>query len=191
MKGRPRLVVVGCSAGGLDALTRLLGPLPADFPLPVVVVAHMAPDPGNLLVELLDQRCSLAVREAEEKEPVQAGTIHIAPPGYHLLLERDLTFALSVDARVCNSRPSIDVAFESAADACGAGTIGVVLTGANSDGTLGLVAIKKKGGAGLVQDPATAEAETMPRSAIAAGAADFVGPLEALTVKLLELAKEG
>lgn len=183
-------VVVGCSAGGLDALRRLLAPLPADFPLPIVIVAHMAPDSGGMLVELLDRTCRLAVIQAEEKMAVVPGHAYICPAGYHLLVEEDRTLSLSVDDRVCNVRPSIDVLFESAADAWGEGLIGIVLTGANSDGTAGLLAVKAAGGYCLVEDPALAYAETMPRSAIEAGAADCVQALDAMPDLLMSLTME-
>lgn len=180
-------VVVGCSAGGLDALRRLLTPLPADFPLPIVVVAHMAPDGGSMLVELLDRICRLAVVQAEEKMAAVAGHVYVCPAGYHLLVEEDRSFSLSVDERVCNVRPAIDVLFESAADAWGEGLIGILLTGANCDGTAGLLAVKALGGYSLVEDPAQAYADTMPRSAIEAGAADSVQALDAMPDHLISL----
>ncbi len=185
---RFRAVAVGCSAGGLEALRQLLAPLPREFPLPVVVVAHMAPDGGSLLAELLESVCRLSVAEAEEKAKALPGHVYVAPPGYHLLVEEDETFSLSVDEKVCNVRPSIDVLFQSAADTWGCGLIGVVLTGANSDGTAGLRAIRQMGGYCLVQDPTQAFADTMPRSAIDAGLADCVLPLAALAGQLMALA---
>jgi len=183
-------VVVGCSAGGLDALRRLLAPLPASFPVPIVVVAHMAPDGGSMLPELLDRVCHLVVVQAQEKMTAEPGHVYICPASYHLLVEADQTFSLSVDDRVCNVRPAIDVLFESAADAWGKGLVGVVLTGANSDGTAGLLAIKAAGGYGLVEDPAHAYAGTMPRSAIEAGAADCVMALDAMPGHLMKLTME-
>jgi two-component system chemotaxis response regulator CheB len=190
--GKPfRAVVVGCSAGGLDALRLLLAPLPADFPLPIVVVAHLAPDSGSLLAELLDNACTLAVAEAAEKEVVQPGRVYIAPPGYHLLVEQDESLSLSVDEKVCNVRPSIDVLFQSAADVWAERLIGVLLTGANSDGTVGLRAVKGRGGYCLVQDPARAFAKTMPRSAISAGLADCLLPLDDMGRRLAALVEPG
>lgn len=183
-------VVVGCSAGGLDALRRVLAPLPATFPVPIVVVAHMAPDGGSMLAELLDKVCRLAVVQAHEKMAAEPGQVYVCPAGYHLLVEEDQTFSLSVDDRVCNVRPAIDVLFESAADAWGERLIGIVLTGANSDGTAGLLAIKAAGGYGLVEDPAHAYAATMPRSAIEAGAADCVLALDAMPDHLMKLTME-
>lgn len=190
--GKPfRAVVVGCSAGGLEALRRLLVPLPADFPLPIVVVAHVAPDSGSLLAELLSNACSLRVAEAQEKDVVKPGRVYIAPPGYHLLVERDESLSFSVDEKVCNVRPSIDVLFQSAADVWAERLIGVLLTGANSDGTGGLRAIRGRGGYCLVQDPAQAFAQTMPRSAISAGLADSILPLDDMGRQLAALVGRG
>ncbi|HXP98195.1 MAG TPA: chemotaxis protein CheB [Telmatospirillum sp.] len=180
-------VVIGCSAGGLDALRRLFSTLPTELQLRIVVVAHTGPDGDSLLAELLGKICRLPVVEATEKTVAMAGQIHIAPPGYHLLVERDGTFSLSIDPKVCNVRPSIDVLFQSAADAWGSGLIGILLTGANSDGTEGLRSIKRQGGYTVVQDPDTAFADTMPRSAVAAGLADRVLPLEEISIHLLTL----
>lgn len=170
-------VVVGCSAGGLEALSTLLPHLPAGFPMPVVVVAHTGADAEQLLAELLDRASPLPVAVAEDKGPVTPGRVHLAPTGYHLLIEPDRTFALSVDAKVCNVRPAADVLFQSAADVYGPGLVGVVLTGGNADGAAGLAAIHRAGGLGIVQDPATAVAPEMPRAAIAAGGADRILPL--------------
>lgn len=166
-------VAIGCSAGGLDVLHVILPGLPADFPLPVVVVAHIGPSAENLIASALRRDCRLPVVEAEERRPVTAGTIHVGPPDYHLLVEEDHTFALSVDHKVNNSRPSIDVFLVSAADAWGNGLAAVLLTGASVDGSVGLAAVKAAGGICIVQDPATAFAPTMPQSAIDAGLADW------------------
>ncbi len=183
-----KAVVVGCSAGGLNALRQLLGPLPSDFPLPIVVVAHVAPDSGSILAQLLDGACHLSVREAEEKMAVEPGHVYVGPPGYHLLVEEDASLSLSVDDRVCNVRPAIDILFESAADAWGEGLIGIVLTGANRDGTAGMLAIKAAGGYGIVEDPEGAFADTMPRSAIDAGTADSILKTQDMPAHLLALA---
>ena len=188
---RFRGVVIGCSAGGLEALRRVLAPLPPTFNLPVVVVAHTAADSGGLLPSLLDRACALSVVEAEEKMPAQPGRVYVAPPGYHLLIEEDETFSLSVDDKVCNVRPSIDVLFESAADVWGDGLIGVILTGANSDGTAGLKAIKGLGGYGIAEEPKTAYAETMPQSAISAGVVDRVLSLDVIGECLVVLSRPG
>lgn len=166
----PRLeaVAVGASAGALEALSVVLGGLPMGFPAPVLVVVHLPPDRKSLLADLLQNRCRLNVREAEDKEPAAPGTVHIAPPDYHLMVEPDHRLSLSSEEPVLFSRPSIDVLFETAAEAYGPGLVGVVLTGANSDGSRGLRAIIEAGGTGVVQRPETALASAMPSSALAA-----------------------
>jgi two-component system, chemotaxis family, protein-glutamate methylesterase/glutaminase len=186
---RYQAVVVGCSTGGLAALERFLPLLPASFPAALVVVMHTAPESRNLLVELLARRCALPVKEAEEKEKLLSGRIYVAPPGYHLLIEDDRSFALSIDAKVCYARPSLDVLFEAAADAYGSHLIGVVLTGANHDGSAGLQAIASAGGLCLVQEPATAEARTMPDSALKACPDARTITLDVLANTLIEIVK--
>lgn len=161
-------VVIGASAGGVQALSQVLPALPADFPVPVLVVVHVPPRRDNALVDLFAGKCQLVVKEAEDKEPLVPGTIYFAPPDYHLLVEADATIALSSDEAVNHSRPAIDVLFESAADAFGAGLAGVIMTGANHDGAQGLRAVCAAGGFGIVQDPGTAEIATMPEAAISA-----------------------
>ncbi|WP_137679209.1 chemotaxis protein CheB [Aurantiacibacter suaedae] len=163
-----RAVVIGTSAGGVQALSHVLPALPADFPAPVLVVVHVPPRRKNALVALFANKCQLAVKEAEDKEPLAPGTIYFAPPDYHLLVETSGTIALSSDEAVNYSRPAIDVLFESAADAFGPGTVGIVMTGANYDGAQGLRAVCAAGGHGIVQTPATAEVATMPEAALAA-----------------------
>jgi two-component system chemotaxis response regulator CheB len=185
--GNPTIeaVVIGCSAGGLDALRRVLGALPTGFPATVIVVAHTAPGGDNLLPSLLAKICRLPVSEAQEREPALPGQVYVAPPNYHLLIEPNRIFALSVDERVCFVRPSIDVLFQSAADAYGERLVGVILTGANSDGAQGLKAIKAAGGFTLVQDPVSAYANTMPKAAIATGAVDKILQLDDLAEEIL------
>lgn len=191
MELRYDAVAIGCSMGGLQALRCLLGPLPGNFPLPVIVVSHVGSDGQGLLAELLGRDCAMPVTEAEDKAPVVSGRVFVAPAGYHLLVEDDRTFSLSVDPKVCNVRPSIDVLFESAADVYGKRLIGVVLTGANSDGARGLKAIRDAGGHGIVQDPASAMADAMPKAAIDAGGADRIVPLEDIAGTLLSILCEG
>lgn len=163
-----RAIVIGASAGGVQALSKILPALPADWPLPVMVVVHIPPRRDNALVDLFARKCRLVVKEAEDKEPLVPGTIYFAPPDYHLLVETEATLALSSDEVVNHSRPAVDVLFQSAADAFGAGLVGIVLTGANQDGARGLRAVCEAGGIGFVQDPATAEVATMPEAALAA-----------------------
>lgn len=180
-------VVIGCSSGGVAALERILPGLTADFPVPVVVVVHMGAEGMNMLPELLMRHSRLPVVEAGELAAVAPGFVYVAPPGYHLLIEEDFTFSLSVDAKVSYSRPSIDVLFESAADAYGERLIGIILTGANSDGSQGLRAINAAGGLCLAQEPATAEARDMPLAAIATGVVDHVVPLDGMADFLVRI----
>ncbi|CAK0742976.1 putative protein-glutamate methylesterase/protein-glutamine glutaminase [Gammaproteobacteria bacterium] len=177
---RLRAIVMGCSAGGIDALRIILAGLPTDFVLPIVIVSHIAASVKSLLPEILTVVCKIPVLEAMERCPVEPGHVYVAPPSYHLLIEPDRTFALSVDNKVCNVRPAIDLLFYSAADLYGDGLIGVVLTGANNDGSSGLIAIKRAGGLTVAQDPETAVARTMPEAAIATGCVDVVLPLTAI-----------
>ncbi len=161
-------VVIGASAGAVEALLFLLPALPADFALPVMVVVHMPPGNRSILPEIFQAKCRLPVKEAEDKEPIRGGTVYFAPPDYHLLVEMEHSFSLSSEEPVLYSRPSIDVLFESAADAYGPGLIAIVLTGANHDGAGGLKAIAQAGGIAIVQDPKRATASAMPEAAIAA-----------------------
>jgi two-component system chemotaxis response regulator CheB len=161
-----RAVAIGASAGAVQALLTILPALPTGYDLPVMVVVHVPPDRPNMLAPLLKARCGVTVREAEDKEPVVAGVIYFAPSDYHLLVETDETLALSTDEPVNYSRPSIDVLFESAADAYGAGLVGVILTGANHDGAAGLKAVMDAGGVVIVEDPAEAYASAMPLAAL-------------------------
>jgi two-component system, chemotaxis family, protein-glutamate methylesterase/glutaminase len=182
-----QLICVGASWGGLDAVSRLLADLRAGVDVPVVVAQHRhsSSTPGGL-AELLSLRIKRPVREAEDKMPIERGQVYVAPPDYHLLVERG-SLALSLDERVQFARPSIDVLFESAAEAYGPEVIGIILTGANEDGAAGLAAIKQRGGVALVQDPAGAARRTMPDAAIAATTADAVLPLEEIGPYLYSL----
>jgi two-component system chemotaxis response regulator CheB len=164
----PKAVVIGASAGAVEALLTILPDLPKDFPLPVFIVVHVPPDRRNVLAPLLEDRCQVTVKEAEDKETVMGGVVYIAPSDYHLLVEEDFSISLSSDELVNYSRPAIDVLFESAADAYGPGLMGVILTGANQDGAAGLTAVAKAGGFAVVEDPAGAIAPQMPGFALAA-----------------------
>ncbi|TSJ79698.1 chemotaxis protein CheB [Rariglobus hedericola] len=161
-------IVIGGSAGSIDALINILPALPRDFALPVLVVIHLPPNERSLLAEIFGPRCQLPVKEAEDKEPLAGGTIYFAPPNYHLLVESDFTLSLSSDEPVFYSRPAIDILFETAADAYGNGLRAVVLTGASSDGAAGLRAVHRVGGLCFVQRPDTAEVSLMPQSALEA-----------------------
>lgn len=161
----PRAVVIGGSAGALGALMAILPGLPRSCPFPVIIVTHFPPDRETLLPSLLGPSCAITVKEAEDKEDILPGIAYVAPSNYHLLVEPDYRLSLSSDDPVLYSRPSIDVLFESAADAYGTDLIGIVLTGANQDGAKGLRAICDAGGIGWVQLAATADAPIMPLAA--------------------------
>jgi len=161
-----KFVAIGASAGGVEAVGQLLQALPADSSVAIGMVLHVPPDRPSQLAELFGQRCALPVKEAEDKEMIAPGTVYIAPPNYHLLVEPDGSFSLSVEDAVLYSRPSIDLLFESAAYAFGENLLGIVLTGASSDGAQGLSRVRQHGGQAWVQDPATARARTMPQAAI-------------------------
>lgn len=159
------IVVVGTSWGGLSALRELIAGLPAGFGLPMAVVQHRHRESDHLLASLLQDRTALQVCDVEDKAPIEPHNVYIAPPDYHLLIE-DGYFSLSTDEPVRFSRPSIDVTFESAADAYGPHAVGVILTGANADGAMGLQRIHDRGGLTFVQRPDTAESAAMPAAAV-------------------------
>jgi two-component system, chemotaxis family, protein-glutamate methylesterase/glutaminase len=182
------VVVIGTSWGGLAALSSLLHGLPADFSLPIVVVQHRGKDSERLLTELLQDATELRVCEVEDKDPLTPGTVHVAPANYHVLVD-DGHLSLTTDDLVRFSRPSIDVMFMSAADTYGPSAIGVVLTGANEDGSRGLAQIARRGGAALIQDPKTAEIPIMPLAAIKAVPRAETLPLDALAPRLIELSQ--
>jgi len=173
-------VVIGASFGGMEALTKILSVLEEDFPAPILVVQHQDPQADDFLAHYLNNRCQIRVKIAEEKENLAPGVAYLAPANYHLLVEDDHTLSLSVEEKVNFSRPSIDVLFESAADAYGSHLIGLILTGANHDGSHGLRMIKECGGMALVQDPCTAQASSMPEAALLSTSVDFVLPLDEL-----------
>ena len=184
------VVAVGTSWGGLAALRTLLGGLPANFGIPLVVVQHRGKDADQrLLGELLRDATPLDVREIEDKEPLLPATVYLAPADYHVLVEAGHA-SLTVEEPVRFSRPSIDVMFTSAADTYRSGTIGVVLTGANEDGARGLAHIVKRGGRALVQDPKSAEIRIMPDAAIRAVPTAEVLPLDSLAPRLVQLSRE-
>lgn len=181
-----RLVVIGGSAGSLEVVLSIVGALP---PLPhaaVVVVVHRKQSADSVLTGLLAARTNLPVKEVEDKDELLPGTIFLAPPDYHLLLENRQQFSLDDSEKVHHSRPSIDVTFESAAQAFGADTIGILLSGANADGAEGLLRIREYGGATLVQDPSTAEVYYMPQQAILLDAGHRIVPGRQLHQVLLK-----
>ncbi len=165
MTHRFEAIVIGSSAGAIDALATILPSLPKDFGIPIIVVIHLSGDRESLIVQLFQSKCSLVVLEVEDKAPIEANKIYFAPPDYHVLIESNHHFALSSDEPVMFSRPSIDVLFESAADLYGDRLLGIILTGANSDGARGLEAIMAGGGSGIIQLPSEAYADAMPQAA--------------------------
>jgi len=183
------VIGIGTSWGGLAALTKLLGALPADFRIPIVVVQHRSKDSERLLVQLLQDVTDLGVCEIEDKDPLTCATVHVAPANYHVLIENGYA-SLTVEEPVRFSRPSIDVMFTSIADTYRAAAIGVVLTGANEDGAQGLAHIVTRGGRALVQDPKTAEIPIMPQAAIRRVPTAEVLSLGAIAQRLIELALE-
>ena len=180
-------VVIGASAGALEALSVILPALPAGFGLPLIVVVHVPPDKRSMLAELFQAKCRIPVREAEDKEPISGGTVYFAPPDYHLLIEAEKSLSLSSDEPVLFSRPSIDVLFESAADAYGSALIAVILTGANQDGAKGMKAVAEAGGVALVQNPDGAFASAMPEAAIRVCPGARVMSLDAIAAYLQEV----
>jgi two-component system chemotaxis response regulator CheB len=181
------LIVIGTSWGGLDALSRLLDGLHDDVHQPIVVAQHRSTDSEEGgLARLLSHHTRRVVSDPDDKTPLEDDHVYISPPDYHVLVE-DGHLALSTEAPVQFARPSIDVLFESAADAYGARAVGIVLTGANADGAHGLSLIKRRGGVAIVQDPATSEKRTMPDAAIASTDADAILPLEEIPAFLYGL----
>lgn len=186
---RSKAVVMGASAGGVEALLGILSGLPASFGLPLVVVLHLAGGRDSQLVDIFQRRTAMQVWEGADKDRLAAGTLYFAPPGYHLLVEADRTLSLSCEAPVHFSRPSIDVLMESAADAYGPNLAGILLTGANSDGARGLARIGQLGGLTVVQDPAEAHMAVMPEAAIRQRQPDLILDLKSIRALLVEIGK--
>jgi two-component system chemotaxis response regulator CheB len=176
-------VVIGASAGAVEALSQILPALPADYPLPILIVVHVPPDTKSILSDLFASKCKIEVKEAEDKESIRTGVAYFAPPNYHLLVEPEGLLSLSSDEPEIFSRPAINVLFESAADVYGSGLVGIILTGASNDGAHGLKFICEAGGLVLVQDPTTAAASVMPHAALeACPKAEIMKPEEMVTV---------
>jgi len=190
MKLADKVVVIGVSAGGFDALPVVLQKLPFFSDAAIIIVPHRAAVLGDdFLIENLKRCCCVAVEEAKQLEYILPATVYVAPGGYHLLINNDKSFALNIDAPVCFSRPSIDVLFETAADAFHEKTVGVIMTGANSDGAEGMAHIKKCGGVTIVQSPSSAEAQQMPEAAIAVSNPDWIVDLDELSEVIVKALK--
>ncbi len=185
---RFELIVIGCSLGGMRALQVLLGTLPADFRVPMAIVQHRHKGSAEGLPAFLRKSSALPVTDVDDKEWIKPGRVYLAPADYHLLVERG-EFSLSVEGPVSHSRPSVDVLFESAADAYREKVIGVILTGSNRDGARGVAHIKKQGGFVVVEDPATAEKPDMPRAAMESARVDRILPLDRIGPYLVELCR--
>ncbi len=186
-----KVIVIGVSTGGTQALKTILSVLPSQFALSVIIVMHRHKDTDGYLEQLLNNECRMCVKQADEKEKIKAGVVYVAPPNYHLLIEDDGTFSMSISGAVNYARPSVDVVFESAAEVYGKGLIGVILTGANRDGSQGLKKIKEAGGLAIVQAPETSEVSEMPKAAIAVVKPDYVLPLEKIGPLLRKLESKG
>lgn len=182
--GTFKAIVIGASAGALESLSAILPDLRGDFKIPVLIVVHLPSDRNSIMAGLLDDKCALPVAEAEDKTPIEPGHVYIAPPDYHMLVEKDGVISLSCEEPILFSRPAIDVLFETAAEAYGPALVGIVLSGANSDGAAGLRAISAAGGAALVQAPDTAYATAMPQAAQEACPAAQILTLDAITAYL-------
>lgn len=184
-----KAVVIGASSGGLNAMKVLLPALPAGFSLPVILVQHVGVHSEAYWINLLNTMSKLDIKEAEEKDMIEKGNVYIAPPNYHLLVERDHTLSFSTEKKINFSRPSIDVLFESAAEAYKDELVGIILTGSNNDGAWGLKKIKDYGGLTVAQDPQTAEFSYMPAAAISLTSPDHVLTLDEIVQLLLKLDK--
>src|ERR1035437_378967 len=182
-------IVIGVSSGGMNAMQIMFSLLPKDFNTPIIIVQHVSPHSDNQWIKLLNEKSNLHIKEADEKEKIEKGNVYIAPPNYHLLIEKNKTFSLTIDERVNFARPSIDVLFESAAEAYKNKLIGIVLTGSNNDGTNGIKRIKECGGLTIIQDPETAESSSMPASAIAINQPDYILSFEEIRALLIKLDK--
>lgn len=183
-------IVIGVSSGGMNVMKIMFSLLPKDFNTPIIIVQHVSPHSDNQWIKLLNEKSNLQIKETDEKEKIENGKVYIAPPNYHLLIEKDKTFSLTIDERVNFARPSIDVLFESAADAYKNKLIGIILTGSNNDGTKGIKRIQECGGLTIIQNPETAESDYMPRSALAAIQPDYILSLEEIIRLLIKIDKQ-
>lgn len=184
------IVAIAASAGGLNAISEVLAGLPADFPAAIAIVQHLDPRHRSLMADILSRRTPLAVKQAEEGDVLQAGTVYIAPPNRHLLVNPDSTLSLTQSELVHFVRPSADLLFDSVAASYKAAAIAVVLSGTGNDGAMGVQAIDKMGGTVIAQDQATSEFFGMPSTAIHTGAVDFILPLSEIAPALITLVTE-
>jgi len=183
-----KVMIIGGSAGSLEVLLQVIPKLSDIKPFALILVLHRKSSEDNTLEELIALKTALPVKPVEDKTALIPGSIYIAPADYHLLFEKDCTFALDISEKIHYSRPSIDVAFESAAEVFGKTLVAILLSGANADGTRGLRAVKSHGGMAIVQDPATAEMPFMPQSAIDGGVADRIMDVQQITTYIQSIA---
>ena len=182
-----KIILIGSSAGGIQALRKIIPELPENCHIPVIVVQHVHPQQDEFHVESLNQISRVKVEEAIDKTPIEPGKVYFAPPNYHLLVENDESLSLTVENRVSHSIPSIDVLFQSAADVYNSSILAIILTGANADGSKGVEYIKGRGGTVIAQDPDKALAQFMPQAAISTGKVDKVMSLDEITDFLKEI----
>lgn len=187
---RYEAIVIGVSSGGMKAMKIMFSHLPKDFKTPIIIVQHIGSHSDSQWIQLLNEAYFVGIKEADEKEKIEIGNVYYAQPNYHLLIEKDKTFSLTIDERVNYARPSIDVLFESAAEAYENRLIGIILTGSNNDGTKGIKRIQELGGLTIVQDPKTADAACIPASAISAIQPDLILTLEDIIKLLIKLDKQ-
>lgn len=186
-KNEYEAVVIGCSAGGIEALSEILPSLSGDMSCPVLIVQHISPETDGFLAHFLDESCQVTVKEAEDGEDIKSGFVYVAPANYHLLVEKNRNLSLSVDSHVNYSRPSIDVLFETASWVYQEHLIGILLTGASADGSQGLKSVQEQGGMTVVQDPSTAMVPFMPQSALDLIQVDHLLSLEKISTLLSNL----
>jgi two-component system chemotaxis response regulator CheB len=190
-EGKYRAVVIGTSSGGQDALSEILSGLPETFSFSIMVVIHRGHEAGDYLERSSNEKCRCRIKQADDKETIETGTVYFAPPDYHLQVEDDGTLSLSADPPVNYSRPSVDVLFETSADYFNAELVGIVLTGANNDGSRGLKRIGRAGGMTVAQDPDSAQWPYMPRSAVETARPKLVLRLEEIVRFILDLCEKG
>jgi two-component system chemotaxis response regulator CheB len=183
-------IVIGVSSGGMNAMKIIFSLLPENFSTPIIIVQHVGSHSENVWIKLLNDKSKLEIKEADEKEKIEKGKVYVAPANYHLLIESNKTFSLTIDEKVNFARPSIDVLFESAAEAYQNKLIGVVLTGSNNDGSKGIKRIKEYGGLTIVQQPDTAESSYMPEAAIATIQPDYILTLYDIIMLLIKIDKQ-
>jgi two-component system chemotaxis response regulator CheB len=182
-----KVVMIGGSAGSLQVLMQLLPQLPSPLHYAIVIILHRKNTEDNILEELIALKATAAVQEVEDKVVVEPGYIYIAPASYHLLFESNFAISLDISEKINFSIPSIDVSFQSASEAFKSNAIGILLSGANSDGTAGLVSIKSQGGITVVQDPNTAEIDFMPKNALKKALPDQVLSIEEISDFLVKI----